>query len=34
MDAATSLDDAVRTAQDIMWAALSPGSARAAAVVS
>ena len=33
MDAATSLDDAVRTAQDIMWAALSPGSARAAAVV-
>jgi hypothetical protein len=34
MDAATSLDDAVRTAQDIMWAALSPGSARAAAVVT
>ena len=33
MDAATSLDDAVRNAQDIMWAALSPGSARAAAVV-
>lgn len=33
MDAATSLDDAVRKAQDIMWSALSPGSARAAAVV-
>jgi hypothetical protein len=30
MDAATSLDDAVRQAQDIMW---GPGSARAAAVV-
>ena len=33
MDDATSLDDAVRKAQDIMWGALSPGSARAAAVV-
>jgi hypothetical protein len=32
MDAATSLDDAVRKTQDIMWSALSPGSARATAV--
>jgi hypothetical protein len=33
MDAATSLDDTVRKAQDIMWDALPPGAARAIAVV-
>lgn len=33
MDAAVSLDDTVRKAQDVLWDALPPGAARAAAVV-
>src|SRR5436305_14567910 len=33
MDTATSLNDILRKAQDIMWDALPPGAARASAVV-
>lgn len=33
MNASTSLDETIRRAQDILWSALPPGTARASAVI-